>query len=122
MDETGDATVTFRDYWNDLTALSQGNLVEADNERTALIMYEELATQIISRAADFKNDGVTADEMRAQLANMREHLGTDFQNVSAGNQAAIQAEIADLENKIGQAERMIQSAYGQSGQAEGVQE
>ena len=53
---------------------------------------------------------------------MREHLGTDFQNVSAGNQAAIQAEIADLENKIGQAERMIQSAYGQSGQAEGVQE
>lgn len=122
VDETGDATVTFRDYWNDLTALSQGNLVEADNERTALIMYEELATQIISRAADFKNDGVTADEMRAQLANMREHLGTDFQNVSAGNQAAIQAEIADLENKIGQAERMIQSAYGQSGQSEGVQE
>ena len=26
-DETGDATVTYRDYWNDLVALSEGNLV-----------------------------------------------------------------------------------------------
>lgn len=116
VDETGDATVTFRDYWNDLTELSQGNLVEADNEKTALIMYEELATQIVSRASDFKNDGVTEEEMKTQLNNIEEHLKTDFGNVSAGNQAAIQEEIGKLETIIAQAERMIQSAFGQTGQ------
>lgn len=111
-DATGDATVTFRDYWNDLTELIEGNLVEADNEKTALIMYEELATQIVSRASDFKNDGVTQQEMEDQLANIESHLATDFGNVSSSNQASVQAEISQLNEMIAQARRMIQSAFG----------
>lgn len=120
-DETGDATVTYRDYWNDLVSLSSGNLVEADNERTALIMYLELATQIVSRAADFKKDGVTKEEMTAQLANIREHLQTDFGNVSAGNQAAVQEQLTRLNEALAQAERMIQSAFGQASQIQEVE-
>ena len=73
-DETGDATVTYRDYWNDLVALSEGNLVEADNERTALIMYQELVSQIVSRASDFKRDGVTQDEMKSQMTNVNRRV------------------------------------------------
>lgn len=116
-DETGDATVTYRDYWNDLTALSAGNLVEADNEKTALIMYRELATQIVSCASDFKRDGVTEEEMRAQLANIEQHLQTDFGNVNAGNQAAVQQEIEKLKEAVSQAQRMIRSTFGgQAGQ------
>ncbi len=120
-DETGDATVTYRDYWNDLVSLSSGNLVEADNERTALIMYLELATQIVSRAADFKKDGVTKEEMTAQLANIREHLQTDFGNVSAGNQAAVQEQLTRLSEALTQADRMIQSAFGQASQIQEVE-
>ena len=120
-DETGDATVTYRDYWNDLVSLSSGNLVEADNERTALIMYLELATQIVSRAADFKKDGVTKEEMTAQLANIREHLQTDFSNVSAGNQAAVQEQLTRLNEALTQADRMIQSAFGQASQIQEVE-
>ncbi len=120
-DETGDATVTYRDYWNDLVSLSSGNLVEADNERTALIMYLELATQIVSRAADFKKDGVTKEEMTAQLANIREHLQTDFGNVSAGNQAAVQEQLNRLQEALTQADRMIQSAFGQVSQIQEVE-
>lgn len=116
VDETGDAPVTYRDYWNDLVELSVGNLVETDNERTALIMYQELASQIVSRTADFKNDGVTREEMEAQLTNMKEHLQTDFQNVSEGNREAIESEIQKLQEAISQAERMIQSTFGQTGQ------
>jgi len=37
-DNTGDAVVSYLQYWDDLTALSAGNLVEADNASTALIM------------------------------------------------------------------------------------
>lgn len=115
-DETGDATVTYRDYWNDLTALSEGNLVEADNERTALIMYQELATQVVSRASDFKRDGVTKEEMQAQLTNIRQHLQTDFANLNETSRKAIEEDMQSLQNSIEQAERMLQSAFGQVNQ------
>ena len=114
VDDTGDAPVTYLDFWNDMTALSEGNLVAMDNEKTALIMYQELATQIISHTADFKNDGVTKADMETQLLNIEAHLKTDFINVSAGNRDSINAEIEKLETYIDQARRMIQSAFGQT--------
>ena len=112
-DETGDATVTYRDYWNDLVALSEGNLVEADNERTALIMYQELVSQIVSRASDFKRDGVTQDEMKSQMTNVKQHLQTDFENINEVNRQAIQEDMNSLLNAVKQAERMIESTFGQ---------
>lgn len=112
-DETGDATVTFRDYWDDLVALSEGNLVKADNERTALIMYQELVSQVVSRAADFKRDGVTQEEMQAQMTNIRDRLKTDFSNMNAKNRQAIQEDMDNLVKSVDQAERMIQSTFGQ---------
>lgn len=119
VDETGDASITYRDYWNDLVELSEGNLVEVDNERTALIMYEELATQIVSHAVDFKNDGVTKEEMQEQLDNIEAHLTTDFQNVSESSQASISAEIEDLREIISQAERILSSTFSQTTGQEG---
>lgn len=115
-DDTGDATVTYLDYWNDLTALSEGNLVLADNERTALIMYQELVSQIVSRASEFKRDGVSQDEMEAQLSNIKQHLQTDFREVSEGNRADIESDIQELESAITQAERVIQSTFSQVNQ------
>lgn len=117
-DQTGDATVTFRNYWDDMVSLAEGNLVEADNERTALIMYQELATQIVSRVTDFKNSDVSKDEMEVQLANMEAHLKTDFSGVSEGNRAAIQEEMQKLTETIAQARRMMQSAFSQAVAAE----
>lgn len=121
-DETGDATVTYRDYWNDLTALSEGNLVEADNERTALIMYQELVTQVVSRAFDFKRDGVTQEEMQVQMTNIKQHLRTDFENLNETSRRAIAEEMKSLQNSIEQAERMIQSTFRQINQGGGEHE
>lgn len=115
-DETGDASVTYRDYWNDLTALSEGNLVEADNERTALIMYQELVSQVVSRAADFKQDGVTGEEMLAQMNSIRKHLQSDFSNLNETNREMIKEDIENLEKSIDQAERIIQSTFHQISQ------
>ena len=114
VDEAGDATITYRDYWNDLTELSAGNLVEMDNERTALVMYQELVAQMVSRTIEFKNDGVTQEEMRAQLSNMESHLQTDFNNINEANRATIEADIATLREAMAQAERMIESVYSQN--------
>lgn len=116
IDQTGDATVTYRDYWNDLTELAAGNLVEIDNERTALIVYQELVTQIVSHTTEFMKDGVDAEEMKAQLTNIEQHLQTDFSGVSDGNRDTINSEIQKLRDAMAQAERMIQSTYGNAGQ------
>jgi len=110
-DETGDAPVTYRDYWDDLTKLSAGNLVETDNERTALIMYQELAVQIVAGAADFKNAGVTQEEMNTEIFNIKEHLQRDFENVSEGNKEAVKQELQELKRAVRQAERMVRSAF-----------
>ncbi len=111
-DETGDATITYRDYWDDLVALSEGNLVEADNERTALILYQELVTQVVSRASDFKRDGVTQEEMQAQMDNITQHLKTDFSQLNENSRAAVDREIQELMTFVQQAERIIQSTFG----------
>ena len=111
-DETGDATITYRDYWDDLVALSEGNLVEADNERTALILYQELVTQVVSRASDFKRDGVTQEVMQAQMDNITQHLKTDFSQLNENSRAAVDWEIQELMTFVQQAERIIQSTFG----------
>lgn len=115
VDEAGDALVTYRDYWEDLTALSAGNLVEADNERTALVMYGELVSQMISRAAGFRDDGVREEEMLSKLADIRLHLDSDFRNKGDGSTRVLAEEIERLQEQIQKAEKMIRSAYHQTG-------
>lgn len=121
-DETGDATVTFRAYWNDLVALSEGNLVEADNARTALIVYQELVSQIVSRASDFKREGVTQEEMQAQMENIKHHLQTDFNALNTQERTAIEGDIQELQASVVQAERIIKSTFNQMNQGGGDHE
>lgn len=112
-DAAGDFTVTYETYWEDLVEASAGNLVEADNERTALVMYEELISQMVSRAAEFQKAGVSREEMLSQLEGVKKHLETDFQNLPEGSRETILTEIRELEDFIRTAERTIASAYGQ---------
>lgn len=107
VNEAGDASITYRDYWNDLTELSEGNLVSIDNERTALVVYESFVAQIITRANEFKSAGVTYEEMEAQLSNMESHLQTDFTS-------SYESEITKLQEAIEQARRIVVSAYSQT--------
>lgn len=119
---TGDADVTFREYWNDLVALSAGDLVEADNARTAIIVYQELVSQIISRASEFKGDGVTQEEMQAQMENIKTHLQTDFLSLNSHEQEAIKEDIKSLKANVEQAERIIKSTFNQMNQGGGEDE
>ncbi len=77
-DAAGDQTVTYEDYWEDLKEISQGNLVEEDNARTALVIYEEMLVQIITNTGLFLAAGVTQEDMRTQIANLETHLRQDF--------------------------------------------
>lgn len=111
LDAAGDETVTCRDYWDDLVKLTGGNLVELDNERTALVMYTEFVSQIISRTTAFRDAGVEKQEMLGQLEDVRRHLQTDFSALTAGRQSLLQEELEELMKHMEKAERMIHSAY-----------
>lgn len=65
--KAGDNTISYTDYWNDLTELSSGNIAESDNIRTALVMYKELVTQVIMHSTEFKEDGITKQQLVEEL-------------------------------------------------------
>lgn len=110
-DQTGDAAVTYKTYWDDLSLLAQGNVVETDNERTALIIYQEIISQIISRAVDFKNDGVTREEMMGQIENIKSHLENDFSGSSYAKKTLFGEELQNLKEALSQAERITASTF-----------
>lgn len=118
IDAAGDENITYLDYWKDLVALSSGNIVEEDNERTALVMYEEMVSQIVSGTVNFRNAGILQDEILNQLQQMKEHLATDFGNMEKSNVEVLTAEIEQLLEDIGKAEKIVQSVYGQTKEGE----
>lgn len=102
-DAAGDESVTYRDYWDDLTRLTSGNLASKDNERTALVVYEELVGQVVSGTPKFRDDGVEKEELLSCLSLIEEHLGTDFKKYGDERQK--------LKDAIMQARRLVESAY-----------
>lgn len=76
--KAGDAEVSYRDYWNDLSELTKGDLADMDVHTTAIVMYKELVSQIINKSGDFLAAGVTVEEMKTQLDSIENRLDTDF--------------------------------------------
>lgn len=73
-EKSGDVTVTFMDYWNDLLMLIRGGKEEGDGLRTALAMDRDLTLQICTHASDFKASGVGEKEMRSQLKRIEQEI------------------------------------------------
>lgn len=65
--KSGDANISYLDYWNDLKELTKDDLAERDNTTTALIMYKELAYQIYTNCIHFKREGVERKELESQI-------------------------------------------------------
>lgn len=114
MDEAGDIFITYKDYWSDLCAATQGNLVEEDNERTALVMYEEIVSQIISRSAEFRNAGVTKEEILLQIENIELHLKNDFLESEEPVVQMLKEEMETLWKNLRRAKRITESVYKQA--------
>ena len=77
-DKAGDNTVSYAQYWDDMEALTAGNLVAEDNEKTAIVMYRELLYQVTMHTNDFRKGGISEERMRASLENIRERTASDF--------------------------------------------
>ena len=111
-DEAGDDLISYGQYWADLSALTRGNLVAEDNARTALVMYQELVGQVITRGAEFQKAGVEREELESALQEISKRLGTDFEVLSDAEQKAIASEKQELTDMLRKAERLLESVYG----------
>ena len=75
--KSGDTSISYTDYWNDLVLLLEDNLAEKDNATTALIMYQEMAYQIYTNGIQFRGEGIAKEEIEAQLTRIEEQMGSD---------------------------------------------
>ncbi|MFI3213539.1 MAG: serine/threonine-protein kinase [Eubacteriales bacterium] len=111
--KSGDTSISYLEYWNDLLEISQGNLVEATNNKmTALAVYGELATQIYTNTAKFKSAGVIKEEMEEQLDNIEKRLEEDIIIDDSNNQQiafALKEKVAEV---VLQARVQIEITYG----------
>ena len=114
MDEAGDVFVTYQDFWKDLTLASAGNLVEEDNVRTALVMYEELVSQMITNTVNFQNAGVKKEEMLLQIEQIENHLKKDFRDLENSIRQVISEEMSVLEGNLKKARKITESVYGKT--------
>lgn len=96
VDKTGDITVSYKDYWDDLVAVCEGNITESDNANTALAIYKEMTSQICANANQFKKAGVSTSDMQLQLMNIEKHLKSDIK----GTDAEVSERVVELEQEL----------------------
>ncbi len=111
VDKAGDVVITYKDYWEDLTKACEGNLVEEDNERTALIMYQEMVDKLFSKTKELYEAGISKEELLEQLSSIRKHLKEDFINMNPIVEEAVREDMKQLEINLKRAERMVFSVY-----------
>ena len=113
VDEAGDVSISYKDYWNDLTKASEGNLVKEDNARTAVVMYEEFISQILTKTLEFRNTGVSKEEMLKQIESIEEHVKFDFANLDERIRETVDEELQMLCENLKRAKKMVGSVYEQ---------
>lgn len=112
-DLAGDSEVSYADYWDDMVELTSGDLTAIDNEQTALVMYKEMVYQIYKNALNFRQAGVTEQEMMDELQNIRSTLMSGFAtDAVSGTKNEILASIDEAETQVNAA---FSSQAGQTG-------
>lgn len=90
--KAGDNTASYKNYWEDMTALSAGDIAEEDNIQTALIMYKETTYQTGIHAKEFKEAGVEKQQLLSELeriqAKMERIMEMDDYDSDAGGELA----------------------------------
>lgn len=110
--KSGDANISYADYWNDMTEAASGDIASIDNSTTALIVYRELCTQIYSNAVNFKNAGITKEQMEAELKNIQSRLETDIQITDISGAQRITGLKEQVEKGLQYAYDAVDNAFG----------
>lgn len=109
--KSGDANISYADYWNDMTEATSGDIASIDNSTTALIVYREMCTQIYSNAVNFKNAGITKAQMEEQLQNIEQRLETDIKVTDISGVERITSLKAQVEEGLIYASEAVENAF-----------
>ena len=111
ISKSGDSKVSYRQYWDDLCAVSKGDIAAKDNETTALIIYRELVSQLHVNIEKFRRDGVLEKEMNSKLLDIDKHLQSDFKKIDTANIERVEQLLKEVEEDIVQAKKDIGLAF-----------
>ncbi len=104
--KSGDESISYKDYWEDMMAVSDGNIVAIDNEITALLIYNDVAYQIATHADEIVKAGVTIEEIDKKLDDMQTHVSEDVDS-SGKNKQRISELKSNFDNNIEMAGREL---------------
>lgn len=111
--KSGDAEISYAQYWEDMDEATKDNIIEIDNAKTACVMYQELSYQIRMHANDFKRAGIKEDALSNKLAGIEAHLDTDL---TESERTKYQDLIETIKSNIREAREAVLIAYeGQEG-------
>lgn len=85
INKAGDAEISYADYWNDLMSLKADNVAERDNVITELRLYNEIVAQVNNSYIQFKDAGITQQQMEAELTDIERRM--ELMNTSSSVQA-----------------------------------
>lgn len=93
--QAGDAEVSYIDYWNDMMSLTEKDVASKDNVITELRLYNDIVLQIYNKIVDFRNAGLTDQEILNGLNNISTAI--DGLRISeTGNDRILEQEIRQL--------------------------
>ena len=108
---SGDKTIDYRQYFEDLCAVADGNVTEEDNAVTALVIYKEIAGQINDNYKKFIDDGVSNDEMSKEIDFIVSHIETDI-NSGQDNSKRVKELVGETLTTCAHAKTTIETAKG----------
>lgn len=109
QNKAGDSNVSYADYWADIAQLSKGNIVQLDNAKTALVVYQETVYQIRVHANDFRKAGVAENELTDMLSEIESHIRTD---INIDDREANNSLINKIFENIAQGREAVRIAFG----------
>lgn len=108
--KAGDSNFSYKEYWDDLVLLASGDIAKEDNLKTALIVYRELTSQILTHISDFKNAGVPKDSVTKELEMVKDRV-VSIKDMPDFDKESDQASVNDINDNLLNAKRMVEIAY-----------
>ena len=104
----GDTEMSYKEYWTDMSEITNGNIAETDNAKTAYVTYQDMTYQIRMHAKDFKKAGVKEADILAKLEDIEAHMANDF----SAQDAADYKEMSDsITENIAEARNAVRIAF-----------
>ena len=110
-DKAGDSDVSYKEYWDDLSAACNDDIMKSDNLMTALVIYRETSWQISSHALEFKNAGVTETEMTAVLDNIEKQLSDEIEKSDQYNTDEAKQMDREVRDNLSSARKAVQITF-----------